>query len=259
MERDLKYYLLILLCLSTSVWAQEVVYFVNLASRPLQVYESKQKLMQSGIVTEIVKEVFKNSKYNLKPVILPTKMKDKKSFYGKYDLWVTYSSPDWEDARDVEYKDFISVPLFPMRQVLVSPKEHNFNYHSVKDLYDKNVIIIEGYDYPGLDRYFKNNIKSSSKYINTYRPKDNKSALKMLERKRGIGFVDGEFRAKYNMRRLGLNVDNYNFFPLDDVMHVPMIHLIVSRGFTSKQKGFIERRLREMKAAGIIDKILSKY
>lgn len=238
--------------LLSQAMAADISYMVIEQVEPFQL-TARGNPMAGGLVTEIVQQVFRDSPHQLHPVAAPARRLDAMRHSGLLPNWLSYGAtpwlqPGWQLSQQ---------PIFSWRHVLAVPRASRFHYRAIDDLFGKPLILMHGYDYPGLDRYLRS--KSRQGRISDQRALTQSSAISMLLAGRGVGYVDTELRLVYNLRQLGLSSADFRFYDLSAVIPVIEMHLMYDRSMADGVKTLIDRRLGEMRQSGQLAAIVQHY
>ncbi|MDE1461567.1 substrate-binding periplasmic protein [Spartinivicinus poritis] len=232
-------------------WAGEVNYVViKSQAQPFQIENDGKQ--HSGIVTDIVKEVFKNSEYQLTTRTFPFKRMISIMEEKKYKNWVTFGSPAWPG---IQNENLSAVPIYSVKNIMLI-KKPGFNYTSTSDLFGKTVILMDGFDYPGLEELIKQG------KVKEIRVKDHSSAFKILDRPvmtKFTGFIELKVRVLYNLRKTMRNTDDYQMVDVSSIANNYDIHLAYSNQIDKNIQLFINDRLKTIKNNGRLSDIVSKY
>lgn len=246
--KKLAIYGLMLIIHSIGVQADTVNYLVmSKAGRPFQIEENGNH--HEGIITDLVYEIFRNSKHTVVTHTFPYKRMQLYIQDQQFPNWLRYGSPDWGPLNS----NLTDEPVFLAKNVIVSTKSRQFSYHTPSDLLNQRVILIFGFQYPGLEQLLL------QKKIDDIRVKDFESAYIALDARRGEGVVDFETRAKYNLKSLGRNINDYDISYLGNVEKDFAVHLNMAPEISPELQAFINRRLNELKGEAFVEKLIKKY
>lgn len=231
----------------------EINYPVIEHVEPIQIHDN-QNPMKGGVVTEIIANLFNSPKYKIIPTVVPWIRLESTINRNELKNWIVYGG----NPKTLKETELSKIPIFSWKHVLVVPKKQNFKFKSISDLYDKDLILIYGFDYPGLET-FLNSKNKNGRIKDGTRPKSISGALRMLSLGRGFGYIDVDFRLKYNMKMLGLNIKDYDFYDFSSVIKRIPIYLMFDKSMNNEVKNFINRRLKELHDSGELASIAAKY
>lgn len=236
---------------SNYLWSENINYVViDNQAQPFQIEENGTK--HSGIVTDIVKEVFKNSDYQLSTRTLPFKRMITMMETQKYKNWVTFGSPAWPG---IQNENLSNIPIYNVKNIMLI-KKSAFKYKTEADLMGKTVILMDGFDYPGLDKLI------AQGKIKEIRTKNHSSAFKIIERpsmSKFTGFIELKARVLYNLRKSKRNEFDYQMIDVSHIANNYSIHLAFSKQIDKNIQQFIDNRLQVIKQSGKLDNIIKQY
>jgi hypothetical protein len=216
-------------------------------AEPFQI--NRQNSSQKGLITEIfttlLDEVYKDKTYN--QVSAPFLRALKIMREGHEFKWVSYGSPKWKKPQSAYLS---KEPLFKINHQLITRK--GFKYKSIKDLFGKRVVLINGFAYPGLTKYIKN------KKIDVLIVNSHASALKALHIKRADAFPEIKIRAKYHMIQNKLNIKDFKFHHFSNYIKDYYFHMSFSKAMSPEIPKF-DKALVKIRNEKKIRKIISKY
>lgn len=240
-----------LLVLNTSfASANKVDYYVIAEqARPFQI-ETKGA-DHSGIVTDIVKEVFKGSEHQLDYHTYPFNRMISILSSQDQGNWITYGSPNWGK---VQSENLSEEPIYTVRHNILFSSKKPINYNQVSDLKGKVVVLLMGFDFPELQPYF------ASGEIQEMRVKNYQSAFRIVDRHPGdMVFVEMGSRITYNQNQLNLDKKLYSQHGFNDVMPDYSVYLALSPSMDKEVQDYINQRLKVLKKQGKIDEIIKQY
>ncbi|MFC3531017.1 substrate-binding periplasmic protein [Vogesella facilis] len=232
--------------------AADIRYMVIEQVEPFQIV-TRDDPLHGGLVTEIVRQVFQGSPFQLRPVVAPALRLDAMRSGGQTPNWLSYGARPWLHAG----WQLSQQPLFSWRHVLAVPKSSPFRYRRLSDLFGKPLILMYGYDYPGLDKYLRS--KSGVGRISDQRALSQDSAIRMLRAGRGVGYIDTELRLLYNLRQQGLSPADFRFYDFSRVIPRIDIHLMYDQRLPEDAKALIDSRLADMRQSGELAAIMQHY
>ncbi|MDN3611960.1 substrate-binding periplasmic protein [Vibrio ostreicida] len=224
-------------------------YVISEQAKPFQI-ETKGS-SHSGIVSDIVAEVFKDSDYDVNYHTYPFNRMISILERGDAENWVTYGSPKWGKVQSENLSD---VPIYTVRHSLLSSSKNPVNFSDISDLNGKVIVLLMGFDYPELKPYFANGDMTEMR-VKTYQ-----SAFRVLNRNPGeLAFVEMESRISYNLSKLEQDDSQFNKHSLSKLIPDYPIHLAFSPEMDKSVQAFINQRLKELKTQGKLDTIIAKY
>jgi len=218
-------------------------------AQPFQNHQNKKK--HTGIITDIVKEIFSGPEYELKIHTLPFNRMISMLEKGNIENWITFGSPNWPGLQSANLS---KVPVFNVQHSLLTSTQQDFNINSASDLFGKTVILLHGFDYPGLEGYIED------KHIKAIKVKSYKSAFKVVNRlKDKAGFVEMDIRIKYNLKKEELSVKDYNLHNFSKVIDNYDLHLAMSPQFNKTLQLHLESELSKLRKSGGLAEIIKAY
>lgn len=230
--------------------AADIAYMViEKQARPLQIEEYSHN--HSGIVTDVVRELFAGSKYQVTVHTLPFKTMIEDLQAGRYINWLTFGSPSWGG---VQAENLSAHSLLTVTHSLTTTAANPLIFTDIRDLYGKTAILLEGFDYPGLEEHIKPG------GIRVVRVKNYPLAFKMLERLGSRGFlVEMKLRVLYNLRQEGLNIMDYKLQDFSSVIAPYNIHLAMPLHMPEEVQTHINNGLKAMHESGRLQEIIGSY
>lgn len=241
------------LLVSTAHAETTVDYFVIAKhARPFQI--EYQGDAHSGIVTELVHEIFADSPYTLKTHTYPFNRMIQMLQSGRHHNWITYGSPVWPGPQSANLS---TDSLMQVRHVVLSRKERNFQFRQIDDLYGKSVVLFLGFDYPGLTPYLEKG------HIEQQRVHNYDAAFRILDRglviKRTETLVDMSIRIRYNLAQTRRKTEHYRLDDFSAVIPPYPLHLAFSPDIHPEISDYANRKLRQLKRNGTLDHIIARY
>lgn len=217
---------------------------------PFQIEDNDKN--HRGIITETVFEIFKNSGYQLKVWTYPFKRMIRYMERGRFKNWINFGTHGWYT---IQSRNLTYLPIINVKNVLISYNNPDFEYTSLDDLNGKTLIVLSGFDYPGLMQYAQ---EGNMEVLNV---RSHEAAFGVLKRLGDRGFfVELRLRAKYNLRNVGLAGDtNYRLHNMSTLITDYNIYIAMSPSIDKELKHFINSRVRELHDNGTIKKIISQY
>lgn len=241
--------LLSLACSSFAANTETINYYVIAKqAKPFQINEENK---HSGIVTDIVKEIFKNSEYNIDYHTYPFNRMISILEAGGKPNWITYGSPSWGR---VQSENLSAIPIYTVKHVLVNSQKNTFDFRTMADIENKVIVLLHGFDYPQLAPYFARGD------IEELRVKDYRAAFRIIKKLPGdTAFVEMESRVRYNLSQQKLNESDYSILPFSTVIPDYPIYLAFDPNMDKDLQAFINLRLKELKISGKINNIVENY
>ncbi|MBW3695231.1 transporter substrate-binding domain-containing protein [Vibrio sp. T187] len=234
-----------------SVSAAEPIhyYVIEKQAQPFQI--EKNGVTHSGIVTDIVKAVFDDTKYELKYHTYPFNRMITQLEAREQENWITYGSPTWGNIQSANLSD---IPIYNVKHTLMSSNKKPFEFEDMKDLDDKAVVLLMGFEYPNLDPYIEQG------KLAELRVKDYTAAFRVLKRIPGdTVFVEMESRVKYNLAMQKLDPKSFQIQSFSSVIPDYPIHLAFDPKMDQQLQGFINQRLKDLKSSGKLEAIVDSY
>lgn len=214
---------------------------------PFQIID--QDGSRSGIITDVVFEIFKNSPHQLKIHTWPYLRMKQNMKSGKYPGWLRYGAKAWGPMND----NLSDKPVIKVKNVLLVRKENPFKFSNIQDLFDNRIILIVGFSYRELKPYIQ------SKKIGEIRVKSFEKAYRAMDLDRGVGVPDMQVRMLYNLKTQGRDIQRYNIFDFSSVIKNYGIHLNMDPAISKDIQAFINTRLNTLLNSGFVDKTIKKY
>ncbi|MGS0680096.1 substrate-binding periplasmic protein [Shewanella sp. 125m-7] len=241
--------------LSFSVWADELTYLViaNQAA-PFQINTSTHK-SQSGIISDVITLLAAKKPLSISTQVMPFKRYVHEIKQRTYPNWISYGSPLWraKGKHWSQNKRLSAQPLFKVNHQLVQRSDDLRSYSKIEDLFGKTIILLRGFDYPGLDAYIENS------QINKIDFKSHQSALHALMSRRGDVFIEMESRISYAIKQHNIEKDDYLFTDISAITPSLYIHLSYGDAVSSELIDWIDDQIIIMKATGQLEKIIRRY
>lgn len=222
--------------------AIDITYYTSdKSSAPLQIPSEN-----SGIVTDVL-EMLDLPNVNLVYKTLPFKRMIL-SLKESEIPWVTYGSAQWKDIRR---KGLSINPIMTVRHVLLTTSDEN--YDSIIDIIDKGIVLIRGFNYPGLEELIKQRPER------VFYVKSQEAAIKMVRRGRVAAFVEMESRLNYHLNKLAIDRATITMHDFSDIIPNYDVNLSFSHNFPKAHKSSIESQLEHFKKTGQLEAVLQKY
>lgn len=240
---------------STQLSAEVINYLViQKQNEPMQII--RDDVDHSGIISDLVHEIFKNSEHTVNIKAMPFKAMLPLIESGAVSNWITYGSKSWSPPQNI---NLTKTTILTTKVNLLVAKKSGFNYNGIESLFDKTLVLIVGFDHPGLDSYLNN------QQIHNVRLVDYKRVfMELLLSNRFAGFVGTDVRLRYqlkNAQQLGMRVsaNDFNQFDFSDVIAPYPVHLSLDPGMPPSLQTFIDNRIQQLHKDGTIETILNRY
>lgn len=231
--------------------ANDVVNYYVIAgqAQPFQIEEQGKN--HTGIVSDIIAEIFTGSGYQLNYHTYPFNRMISTLESGGEQNWITYGSPNWGRVQSEHLSD---LPIYNVKHALVTSTKAPFHYNDFGSIKGKGLVLLLGFDYAELTPHIEQGD------VSEIRVKDYEAAFSIIERlPSDTAFVEMESRVKYHLNRLGLTEQNFRVEAFSDVIAEYPIHLAFSGEMKPEIRLFINQRLAEMKANGSLEEIINRY
>ncbi|MBU2710737.1 substrate-binding periplasmic protein [Zooshikella harenae] len=242
----------ILLAMVSHANAKEINYVVIAdQARPFQIENNGHD--HSGIITEIVQNIFSGDEWQLKIHTFPYKRMISMLESGRIKHWITYGSPEWKSVR-VQSENLSKYPLVTVKHSLLSYQQPGFKFTKIEDLYGKTVIALLGFLYPGLDPYVENK-KVNVMWVKGYEP-----AFRVLKRLKDDAFIlEMAFRLKYNLKKNKEPFDQFQFHDFSLIIPDYQVYFAYSSDMDRETVSFMNKRLKAMHDSKAIEAIVAHY
>ncbi|WDE07756.1 transporter substrate-binding domain-containing protein [Thalassomonas viridans] len=218
-------------------------------AKPFQIEENSQN--HSGIITDIINEIFKGSPYEVRFHTLPFNRMMKMLSTGKIKNWITYGSPSWGG---VQAEHLSRLPVYHVEHKLVTNPSYAGEVKAVEDLFGKTLILLHGFDYPGLEPYLK------AQTIKEIRVKNHDSAFRLLKRLSDkAGFVEMSLRIEYNLKMTKRDPGMFLQKNFSTVISDYDIHLAMDPDMEFAYDGYVNDRLAALTKDGTLKRIVDSY
>jgi polar amino acid transport system substrate-binding protein len=206
---------------------------------------SKRKGLITDIFEEIVQALYRNQNYVTvsAPFLRAMKIMRESNQYK----WVCYGAKEWSN---IQGRNLSKEPLFQVNHQLVTRK--GFKFKSIKDIFNKRIVLINGFAYPGLDKYIRN------KKIDVLIVNSHASALRALMIGRAEAFPEIKIRAVYHIKKQKRNIKDFKFHDFSKYIKNYNFHLAFSDGMKSEIPKF-DKEIKRLRKEKFIRKAISKY
>lgn len=162
--------------------------------------------------------------------------------------WITYGSAKWKDSRA---NNLSVTPLFIAQHILMTLSETP--YISIDDILDKGLVLIRGFNYPGLIDFVERN-PTKVFYVKTH-----EAAIKMVQSGRVAAFVGMNSRVSYHLNKMAIDRKTIVLHDFSDIIPNYGVNLSFSNNFPKALRSSIESQLSNLKKTGQLEAILQKY
>lgn len=217
------------------------------ASAPLQIPE-QTGVTGRGIITDLIAQIA-GEKIPLRHRSLPFKrVLDYMTDSSVEQHWLSYGSAAWTGPQS---EHLARTTIIRVRHQFLT--RTGTQYQSIEDFFGERVILIYGFDYPGLQPYL-----DSGQLQATY-VKDHQGAIRSLLNNRGIAFADMSIRHDYHLKAMQLDDKLLQRHDIADIIPDYDITLCFSENFPLVQRQYIESELSTLKTSGKLQQILARY
>ncbi|MBA6391554.1 hypothetical protein H4J38_12330 [Colwellia sp. BRX10-3] len=201
---------------------------------------------ESGFITNIINSL-ENVRVTFKPKSLSFKRMIKEMSTSE-EHWITYGSKSWVGAQSTFLSDIV---VWEVNHVFFTLKSNQFE--GIQSLFTQTLVLIEGFDYPGLDSYINKNL--FKKVIRVKTPE--LAILSVLEGDADV-YPDMENRIQYHLKNMAVNKKGIILHDITNIIPVYEINLCFSKNFPLDIKADIEIKLRSMKRLNEFENIMNK-
>ncbi|MEH6518944.1 MAG: hypothetical protein V7742_19880 [Halioglobus sp.] len=249
--------LIVIALFSVAGKTQERVTYLILAEtvEPIMIVRDGNP-MAGGIMTEIVELMFRDSDYLIEPLVLPWQRMEME--FKNRDDWILHGFPE-SFGPDVPL-EMSKRPIFPFNHVAVTLKGSAPPVRTLGDLNNRNVILVENFQYPKLDDYLHSaasaTVESNVGVVRAFTPA---GSLRMLKHKRGDVVIDWEARIIYNLASAGLEFGDIEIHDATQIVPTRNIHLAFSSRQSDKFRNFVNTRIDELTQSGQLYELVDRY
>jgi polar amino acid transport system substrate-binding protein len=220
----------------------EVIYYKS-HNPPFQFNNNESEI---GFITNIINSL-SSEKLTFKPKNLPFSHMIKEMSLSK-EHWITYGSKSWVGAQSTFLSD---ISIWEVKHVFFTLKSNQFE--GIQSLFTQTLVLIEGFDYPGLDSYINKNL-----FKNVIRVKTPDLAiLSVLEGDADV-YPDMKYRIQYHLKNMKVNKKKVILHDIANIIPAYEISLCFSKNFPLDMKADIEIKLRSMKRLNEFESIMNK-
>lgn len=247
---------ILLLCIvSLQARAHHLTYLmIANQAEPFQINTADHQF-KSGIISDVINQLASKKPFTFTTHVMPYKRYAHEIKKQTYKNWISYGSPLWR--KNTGFRDqndrLSKQALFRASHLLVQRNNDTQHYASIDDLLGKRVILLKGFDYPGLTPYI------ASGKINKVESNSHQSALNALKNSRGDVFIEMESRIRYAIKQH--NID-HSAFKYTDIAHITPslnIHLAYGDDVNQAMIDWIDDQIVIMKATGKLEAIITRY
>lgn len=247
----------LMICAGASSAAERSLTYLVLADTvaPLMITKPDDP-MSGGIVTEVAKRVFSDSDYAVTPLVVPwQRMTEEMITRGD---WVTYGQRSRCEADRGCTRS--AAQIVPFEHVVVTLADSALTVQDHKDLFGKDLLLVDNFHYPGLDRYLTTPVdEQGTGAIRDVRAFTPEGALRMLRHRRGDAYIDWRLRVLYNLAGAGLTRSDVRLTGANQIVPAQGIYLIFSDRLPADVRVHIDARLTQMHLDGTIAEIVGRY
>ena len=219
----------------------EVVYYKS-QNPPFQFDNDEDK---TGFITSVINSL-PNLGLTFKPKTLPFKQMIKEMGINK-EHWISYGSKLWVGAQSTSLSE---IAIWNVNHVFLTLKSNEFE--DIRSLFDQTLVLIDGFDYPGLDSYINKGI--IEKVIRVKTPE--LAILSVLKGDADV-YPDMRVRVQYYLNKMQINKNEIVLHDKANMIPDYDIRLCFSEHFPSSIKAEIEIELRKMKRLNKFESIMN--
>ncbi len=221
-------------------------YVIDDVAEPFQIVGKDGR--HSGILTELVELIAADEHIELSFRHFPFKRMIKYMEMKVHHNWLNYGAPEWGNVQSLRLS---SEPLLTVNHILLT--QRGVSYTEAKDLFGKTLVLIGGFNYPGLERYIANG------KIKALEVSNHKRAIELVKRGRVVGFPEMEVRLKYHFRLIGENPAYFEFQDLSNLIPAYKIYLSFSPHFPLHLYHKFNIGLARLKSNHTVQQIITQY
>jgi hypothetical protein len=223
------------------------------AGEPLQMVNAKGDV--SGFITDVVNEIFSDSDIVVIPIIKPITRQKPEMINGEATRWIAYALNSWKKEGVWANTTFAEIDLIPYTLSLGYKKVEGLVEISQlsRNLTQGGIVWIRGFKYPGTMAF-------SERYGFEFdRAKNHTAMLKMVDAGYVQFFMEHAPRMRYIMKKENIDEKDFLFYSLQDEVPPTAITLLMSNDLGIDTIAMVNRRLKEMFAAGRIAELTRVY
>jgi len=219
----------------------EVIYYKS-HNPPFQFDNNEH---ETGFITNIIKSL-SNVDVNFKSRALSFNRMIKEMGISK-EHWISYGSNLWIGAQSTSLSE---ITVWKVKHVFFTLKSNKFD--GIQSLFDQTLVLIDGFDYPGLDSYINKGL--IKKVIRVKTPE--LAILSVLEGDADV-YPDMLDRIKYYLNKMEINKKEVILHDKTNIIPEYDIKLCFSKHFPPLFKADIEIKLRNMKRLNEFETIMN--
>jgi polar amino acid transport system substrate-binding protein len=219
----------------------EVIYYKS-HNPPFQFDNNKHN---TGLITNIINSL-SNVDVTFKAKALSFNHMIKEMSLSK-EHWISYGSDVWVGAQSTSLSE---ITVWKVKHVFFTLKSNKFD--GMHSLFDQTIVLIDGFDYPGLDSYINKNL--IKKVIRVKTPE--LAILSVLEGDADV-YPDMRNRIQYYLNKMEVNENKIILHDKANVIPDYEIKLCFSKDFPLSVKADIEIKLRNMKRLNEFENIMN--
>jgi hypothetical protein len=242
-----------LACWTTGARAADIPFLViERQVAPYQINTPGQP-MAGGLVTEVVQALLRGSAHKLQPVMAPWLRLEAMIKHGQLKGWVGYG---WmQQLRSGT--ECAPTPIAPWRTVLAALAGKRLPTPlTLEALQTLHLLLVRGYDYPGLDAHLQSR---SGGPIHDQRTQTPEAALKMLMLGRGDAVIEEQLRLRHVMREQGVLDGQLQQHDLSAIVPPQQLCLLVDAAMAEPLKRELFERLARLARSGELARIVARY
>ena len=219
----------------------EVIYYKS-HNPPFQ-FDNKEH--ETGFITNIIKSL-SNADVTFKPKVLSFNRMIKEMSISK-EHWISYGSTLWVGAQSTSLS---KISVWKVKHIFFTLKSNKFD--GMRSLFDQTLVLIDGFDYPGLDSYINKGL--IRKVIRVKTPE--LAILSVLEGDADV-YPDMRDRIQYYLNKMEINKKEVTLHDKANIIPEYDIKLCFSKNFPQSIKADIEIKLRNMKRLNEFENIMN--
>jgi polar amino acid transport system substrate-binding protein len=219
----------------------EIIYYKS-HNPPFQFDNNEHEI---GFITNIIQSL-PNVGITFKPKALSFNRMIKEMSTSK-EHWISYGSNLWVGAQSTSLSE---ITVWKVKHVFFTLKSNKFD--GIQSLFDQTLVLIDGFDYPGLDSYINKGL--IQKVIRVKTPE--LAILSVLEGDADV-YPDMLNRVQYFLNKMETNKKGAILHDKDNIIPEYEIKLCFSKHFPPLLKADIEIKLRNMKRLNEFENIMS--
>jgi hypothetical protein len=243
--------------LSMPGYAAERVTYMILAEtvEPIMIVRDGDP-MAGGIMTEIVNLIFENSEYAVEPLVLPWQRMLIE--FKERDDWIIHGFPE-SFGPDIPV-EMSQRPIFPFNHSAATLKDSGLTIETLADLDNRNLILVENFQYPKLDDYIQSAANGTSeRRVGVVRSFTPSGSLRMLKHRRGDVVIDWQARIIFNLASAGLAFEDITLHDATQIVPTQNIHLAFSSRQSEEFRKFVNTRIDELTDSGQLLELVERY